>query len=91
MKYYKADDVIEIIANIFKESDIEKSYELNSDDDYKRIAESEIKCFDLPTIDIVPCEECMWADNCFELVQNIDGTAATLLRWCSNGERKDNE
>lgn len=45
---------------------------------------------ELPTIDIVKCEECMWYNNCLQFVTSIDRTA-TALRWCSDGERIDNE
>ena len=43
----------------------------------------------LPTIDIVTCEECRWQDDCSQFIENIEGTAMTLLRWCSDGERKE--
>ncbi len=45
----------------------------------------------LPTIDIVECEECRWRYVCSQVVSDIGCEGATLLRWCSDGERKDNE
>lgn len=48
------------------------------------------KIAEVPTIDIVHCEECMWYNDCLQYVASIDRTA-TALRWCSDGERIDNE
>lgn len=45
----------------------------------------------LSTIDIVECEECRWRDVCSQVVSDIGCEVDTLLRWCSDGERKDNE
>ena len=44
----------------------------------------------LPTIDIVRCEECLWQDDCSRMVKSMDGLVSTALTWCSDGERKDN-
>ena len=45
----------------------------------------------LPTIDIVECDECRWRDDCSQTVGNFEKTVNTVLRWCSDGVRKDNE
>ena len=51
----------------------------------------ENKLKELPTIDIVECEECRWRDVCSQVVSDIGCEVDTLLRWCSDGERIDNE
>ena len=44
----------------------------------------------LPIIDIVRCEECLWQDDCSRMVKSMDGLVSTALTWCSDGERRDN-
>ena len=52
---------------------------------------------ELSTTDIVTCEECRYKDNCMRCVDqwnfHDDGMVESSLsiRFCSEGERKDNE
>ena len=43
---------------------------------------------DLPTIEIVACDECRWSNDCSQLIENLEHTASTSLRWCSDGVRR---
>ena len=52
------------------------------------ITESDIA--DLPTIEIVECDECLYNDECLQVGKTLDGSLI-WLNWCSFGERKDNE
>lgn len=51
----------------------------------------EYQIADLPTIDIVPCEDCRWGNDCSRMVKTLDGLVSTALTWCSDGKRRDNE
>ena len=90
-KYIKLEDAIRKYAEMFADEAYWEHGVGNGKPDEEDLDIAREYYSDLPTIDIVECEECRWRDVCSQVVSDIGCEVDTLLRWCSDGERKDNE
>ena len=95
-KYYNAEDVINTLADQWRfEQEMEYPDTAEDIEEWKKVARTLFS--DLPTIDIVHCEDCkrkqiensdegtcyFWCDYWQRSIDDTD--------YCSKGKRKDNE
>lgn len=93
-KYYKAEDVINTLADQYMfEATMDSPYASNDINDY--LENAKLLLADLPTIEVVFCEECKYAPYCEQyLVKTTFGDEIADGRevdFCQHGERKNDE